>query len=114
MQSLGKNLPKVVSQAEWQAVRDKLLVKEKQHMRASDALAAERRHLPMVKIDKDYVFEGPSGKPSLLDLFDGRRQLIVYHFMYHPMKITSAMGVPFSWTKFLTSRISMREIHRLP
>ncbi|HYY74432.1 MAG TPA: DUF899 family protein, partial [Solirubrobacterales bacterium] len=74
------NLPRVVSEAEWQAARDKMLVKEKQATRARDALAAERRRLPMVRIDKDYVFDGPEGKASLLDLFEGRRQLIIYHF----------------------------------
>ncbi len=79
-----KNLPQVVSQAEWQAAREKLLLKEKAATRARDALAAERRRLPMVRIDKDYVFEGSAGKASLLDLFDGRRQLIVYHFMFAP------------------------------
>src|SRR5882672_8524986 len=76
--------PQVVSPAEWQAARDKLLVKEKEATRARDALAAERRRLPMVRIDKDYVFEGPGGKASLLDMFDGRRQLILYHFMFAP------------------------------
>jgi predicted dithiol-disulfide oxidoreductase (DUF899 family) len=78
------NLPRVVSPEEWQAARDELMVKEKQATRARDALAAERRRLPMVHIDKDYVFDGRDGKRSLLDLFDGRRQLIVYHFMYAP------------------------------
>jgi predicted dithiol-disulfide oxidoreductase (DUF899 family) len=78
------NLPQVVSQDEWQAARDRLLVKEKQATRARDALAAERRRLPMVRIEKDYVFEGPEGNASLLDLFDGRRQLILYHFMFAP------------------------------
>jgi len=76
--------PQVVSHGEWQAARDKLLIKEKQATRARDALAAERRRLPMVRIDKDYVFDGPDGKASLLDLFDGRRQLIFYHFMFAP------------------------------
>ena len=76
--------PQVVSPTEWQAARDKLLIKEKQATRARDALAAERRRLPMVRIDKDYVFDGPDGKASLLDLFDGRRQLIFYHFMFAP------------------------------
>ncbi len=77
--------PRIVSQAEWQAARDALLVKEKAATRARDALAAERRRLPMVRIDKDYVFrrEG-GGEASLKDLFEGRRQLIVYHFMYAP------------------------------
>ena len=77
-------LPEVVSTAEWDAAREKLLVKEKAATRARDALAAERRRLPMVQIEKEYVFEGPNGKASLLDLFDGRRQLIVYHFMFAP------------------------------
>lgn len=84
MRKLEANLPQVVSPAEWQAARDRLLVKEKAHTRASDALAAERRRLPMVKIDKDYVFEGPDGKARLIDMFDGRRQLILYHFMFGP------------------------------
>jgi predicted dithiol-disulfide oxidoreductase (DUF899 family) len=79
-----QNLPQVVSQAEWQAARDKLLVKEKAATHARDALAADRRRLPMVRIDKEYVFEGPNGKAGLLDLFDGRRQLILYHFMFAP------------------------------
>jgi predicted dithiol-disulfide oxidoreductase (DUF899 family) len=78
------NLPPIVSAGEWQVARDKLLVKEKEATRARDALAAERRRLPMVQIDKDYVFDGPGGEASLLDLFEGRRQLIVYHFMFGP------------------------------
>jgi predicted dithiol-disulfide oxidoreductase (DUF899 family) len=78
------DLPQVVSQAEWEAVREKLLAKEKEATRARDALAAERRRLPMVRIEKDYVFDGPDGKANLLDLFDGRRQLILYHFMFAP------------------------------
>jgi predicted dithiol-disulfide oxidoreductase (DUF899 family) len=77
-------LPRVVSQAEWEAAREELLAKEKEATRARDALAAERRRQPMVRIDKDYVFEGPEGKASLFDLFDGRRQLILYHFMFAP------------------------------
>lgn len=78
------NLAQVVSPAEWQRAHEDLLAKEKEATRARDALAAERRRLPMVEIDKEYVFEGPGGKASLLDLFDGRRQLIVYHFMFAP------------------------------
>src|SRR2546427_3248868 len=74
--------PQVVSPAEWEAAREALLVKEKEATRARDALAAERRRLPMLQIEKDYVFEGPNGSASLLDLFDGRRQLILYHFMF--------------------------------
>src|SRR5437764_590761 len=76
--------PEVVSPEEWQRARDELLVKEKEHMKAGDALAAERRRLPMVRIDKEYVFDGRDGKASLFDLFEGRRQLIVYHFMFAP------------------------------
>ncbi|MEU7783522.1 DUF899 domain-containing protein [Amycolatopsis sp. NPDC049159] len=77
-------LPEIVSPEEWQAARDALLVKEKEHMKAADHLAAERRRLPMVPFTKPYVFESTEGKKSLLDLFDGRPQLIVYHFMLHP------------------------------
>ena len=76
--------PEIVGQAEWQKARDALLVKEKMATRARDALAAERRRLPMVRTDKKYVFAGPKGKMSLLDLFEGRRQLILYHFMFAP------------------------------
>ena len=78
------NLPPVVSQAEWQAAHEKLLVKEKEATRARDALAAERRRSPVVRIVKQYVFHGPEGKSSLLDLFEKRRQLILYHFMFAP------------------------------
>jgi predicted dithiol-disulfide oxidoreductase (DUF899 family) len=78
------DLPPIVSLAEWQAAREALLAKEKEATRARDALAAERRRLPRVRIDKDYVFEGPHGKTSLHDLFEGRRQLLLYHFMFGP------------------------------
>ncbi len=77
-------LPPIVSSEEWQAAHGKLLVKEKEATRARDALAAERRRQPMVLIEKDYVFEGPAGKSTLLDLFDGRSQLLLYHFMFAP------------------------------
>ena len=77
-------LPPVVTEAEWQEARDALLVKEKAATRARDALAAERRRLPRVEIDKDYAFEGPDGEAGLLDLFEGRRQLVLYHFMFGP------------------------------
>ena len=76
--------PPIVSAADWQAARDKLLVKEKAMTRALDALAAERRRLPMVRIEKDYVFEGPEGQVRLRDMFAGRRQLLLYHFMFAP------------------------------
>jgi len=78
------SLPQVVSSAEWKVAHEELLAKEKEATRARDALAAERRRLPMVPIEKDYAFEGPEGTASLLDLFDGRRQLILYHFMFAP------------------------------
>jgi predicted dithiol-disulfide oxidoreductase (DUF899 family) len=77
-------LPRIVSPAEWQAAHDELLAKEKAATRGRDALAAERRRLPMVHIDKQYVFEGPDGRATLPDLFEGRRQLILYHFMFAP------------------------------
>jgi predicted dithiol-disulfide oxidoreductase (DUF899 family) len=73
-----------VSEQEWSARREALLVKEKELTRARDALAAERRRLPMVRVDKDYRFEGPDGEVRLPDLFDGRRQLIVYRFFMDP------------------------------
>jgi predicted dithiol-disulfide oxidoreductase (DUF899 family) len=78
------DLPPVVSQEEWQAALEAVRAKEKEHTRARDALAAERRRLPRVQIDKEYVLEGPDGKASLLDLFEGRRQLLLYHFMFGP------------------------------
>lgn len=87
MKTTGENtikFPKIVDLAEWQKARDALLIKEKMATHARDALAAERRRLPMVRIDKKYVFDGPLGKMSLLDLFEGRRQLMLYHFMFAP------------------------------
>jgi predicted dithiol-disulfide oxidoreductase (DUF899 family) len=74
----------VVSEQEWNAARQALLVKEKQLTRARDALAAERRRLPVVRVEKEYRFEGPEGEVGLLDLFEGRRQLIVYRFFLDP------------------------------
>lgn len=67
--------PPVVSPQDWEAARQQLLVKEKAQMRARDALAAERRRMPWMTVEKAYAFEGPAGKASLLDLFEGRRQL---------------------------------------
>jgi predicted dithiol-disulfide oxidoreductase (DUF899 family) len=78
------NTPPIVSRDEWTAAREALLVKEKAHTRAGDALAAERRRMPWTRVEKDYRFEGPHGPASLLDLFDGRRQLIVYRAFYAP------------------------------
>lgn len=76
--------PKIVSRDEWLTARKKLLAKEKQLTRERDAVAAERRQLPWVKVEEKYVFEGPNGKVTLADLFDGRSQLIIYHFMFGP------------------------------
>jgi predicted dithiol-disulfide oxidoreductase (DUF899 family) len=75
--------PKVVSRDEWLVARKELLAKEKELTRHRDAVNAERRGLPMVEIDEEYVFEGPAGAAGLLDLFDGRCQLVIYHFMFH-------------------------------
>ncbi len=75
---------KIVTRDEWLTARIDHLAKEKEFTRARDALSAERRKLPWVRVDKEYVFEGPDGSESLTDLFDGRSQLIVYHFMFGP------------------------------
>ncbi|WP_064744144.1 DUF899 domain-containing protein [Actinomadura oligospora] len=77
-------LPDVVTPEEWLAARKRLLEKEKELTRARDALNAERRRLPMVEIATDYVFEGPDGEVGLAGLFEGRRQLVVYHAMFAP------------------------------
>jgi predicted dithiol-disulfide oxidoreductase (DUF899 family) len=77
-------LPKVTSRQEWLQARKRLLAKEKEATRARDALRAERQALPMVEVEKDYAFEGPDGEAGLLDMFEGRRQLIVQHFMFDP------------------------------
>jgi predicted dithiol-disulfide oxidoreductase (DUF899 family) len=76
--------PRVVSQTEWLAAREELLVKEKRLTRERDALAAERRRMPWLAVEKQYEFNGPGGKASLLDLFEGRRQLIVYRAFFEP------------------------------
>src|SRR5579864_168747 len=81
---LAMGTPPIVSPQEWAAARERLLVKEKATMRARDALAAERRRMPWLAVDKKYEFEGPSGKVGLLDLFEGRRQLIVYRAFFEP------------------------------
>ena len=77
-------MPPVVSPEKWEAARQELLGKEKELTRARDALAAERRRMPRVAVEKEYEFEGPDGPVRLLDLFGGRRQLIVYRFFYEP------------------------------
>jgi predicted dithiol-disulfide oxidoreductase (DUF899 family) len=86
------NLPPVVSPTDWQAAREALLVKEREATRTRDALAAERRRLPMVRIDEHYTFDGPEGKATLTDLFEGRRQLLLYHFMFGPSQDAGCDG----------------------
>ena len=76
--------PPIVSAQEWEAALQEMLVKEKELTRARDALAAMRRRMPWTPVEKEYVFEGPEGKVSLLDLFHGRRQLIVYRAFVDP------------------------------
>jgi predicted dithiol-disulfide oxidoreductase (DUF899 family) len=84
MKSTERLLPPIVAREEWVAARERLLAKEKELTRARDSLAAERRRLPMVEITKRYEFEGPRGRAALAELFEGRPQLIVYHFMFGP------------------------------
>lgn len=78
------NTPPIVSPQEWETAREALLVKEKELTRVRDAMAAERRRMPRMVVEKEYAFEGPDGPASLLDLFQGRRQLIVYRFFFEP------------------------------
>jgi predicted dithiol-disulfide oxidoreductase (DUF899 family) len=78
------SLPEVTSREQWLVARKELLAREKELTRQRDALNADRRRLPMVAVDKDYVFEGPSGPARLLDLFDGRKQLVLQHVMFDP------------------------------
>ena len=78
------NMPPIVSPQEWNAAREQLLLKEKELTRARDALAAQRRRMPRLAVEKDYRFDGPAGELSLHDLFEGRRQLIVYRHFFEP------------------------------
>jgi predicted dithiol-disulfide oxidoreductase (DUF899 family) len=78
------NLPNIVSRDEWLKARENLLTREKAATKLMDELAAQRRALPMVTVEKKYVFEGVAGPATLLDLFDGRPQLVVHHFMFDP------------------------------
>ncbi|OBT62288.1 hypothetical protein VE03_08594 [Pseudogymnoascus sp. 23342-1-I1] len=80
---------------EWVTARKALLLKEKALTKAADELAAQRRQLPHVKIDKTYTFEGPNGKVNFTDLFEGRKQLIIYHFMFPPPSTTGCVGCSF-------------------
>ena len=81
---MGMNKPPIVSVQEWEQAREELLVKEKEVTCAQDALAAQRRRMPWLAVDEEYAFEGPDGRVSLLDLFGGRRQLIVYRAFFEP------------------------------
>ena len=76
--------PPIVSAQEWDAAYQRMLAKEKAHMKTRDALVAERRRMPWMPVEKEYLFEGPDGKASLLDLFDGRRQLLLYRAFIEP------------------------------
>jgi predicted dithiol-disulfide oxidoreductase (DUF899 family) len=78
------SLPRIATRDEWLAARKELLAEEKELTRQRDALNTERRNLPMVEVEKDYTFEGPDGTVRLVDMFEGRSQLIVYHFMFDP------------------------------
>jgi predicted dithiol-disulfide oxidoreductase (DUF899 family) len=84
MTELTMQTPPVVTAAEWEAARQRLLVREKEVSRARDALAAERRRMPWLRVEKEYAFDGPDGRVSLLGLFGGRRQLIVYRAFFEP------------------------------
>lgn len=84
MSTLTTPHPRIASRSEWLATRLQHLVHEKELTKHRDRIAAERRRLPMIRIEKEYLFDGPNGKVSLRNLFDGRTQLIVYHFMFDP------------------------------
>src|SRR5439155_516184 len=86
MKTIEKLMPshKIVSREEWLEARKAHLAKEKEFTRLRDELSRQRRELPWLKVEKNYVFDGPKGKETLADLFDGRGQLIVYHFMLGP------------------------------
>src|SRR6266511_3309051 len=92
------NTPPIVSPQEWEAARQQLLVKEKELTRARDALAAQRRRMPWLAVEKEYEFDGPEGKASLLDLFDGRRQLIVSRAPQTDIeRVKARMGWEMPW-----------------
>jgi predicted dithiol-disulfide oxidoreductase (DUF899 family) len=87
--------PPIASPSEWTAAREELLVEEKAFTRARDALAAKRRRMPWMAVEKDYRFEGPNGPASLADLFEGRRQLVIYRAFYEPGITTTAAGTSY-------------------
>jgi predicted dithiol-disulfide oxidoreductase (DUF899 family) len=86
--------PPIVSREQWLSERKKLLAQEKELTRQYDRVNAERRRLPMVRVEKNYLFESPGGEQSLKDLFEGRRQLVIYHFMFDPSWEKAAPAAP--------------------
>jgi predicted dithiol-disulfide oxidoreductase (DUF899 family) len=86
------SMPEVVSRAQWLAARRELLAREKEHTKKTDALNTARRNLPMVRVEKNYRFTGPDGEVGLLDLFKGKRQLVIQHFMFGPDWETGCPG----------------------
>ena len=100
---------KVVRADEWLAARKELLAKEKEFTRLRDELSRKRREMPWEKVEKKYVFEGPNGKESLEDLFDGRSQLIVYHFMFGPGWKEGCPSCSFLADTFDGARLHMAE-----
>src|SRR3979411_2928909 len=103
------NSPRIVSRTEWLAARKALLGKEKEGTPQQDALSEERRKLPMVKIEKDYIFEGEKGKMRLVDLFEGRQQLIIYHFMFGPTWDKACPSCTALWDE--SSEGGLRHLH---
>jgi predicted dithiol-disulfide oxidoreductase (DUF899 family) len=109
---VAMSLPQVVSREEWLAAREQLLVREKELTRQRDALNADRRRLPMVRIGKDYVFEGQDGKATLPDLFGDSSQLIIYHLMYDPAWENACPGCTAAmdeWSAALTAHLGVRD-----
>jgi predicted dithiol-disulfide oxidoreductase (DUF899 family) len=96
MSKIETEHPRTVSRAEWLVARKKLLAKEKELTRARDALAAERRQLPWVRVEEEYLFDTVDGEKHLADLFDGRSQLVVQHFMLGPGWEEGCVGCSFS------------------
>ncbi len=101
------NYPNIVSREEWLTARKELLAKERESVRQRDALSAERRRLPMVKLEKDYTFDGPQGPTKLSELFEGRRQLIVYHFMFDPAWDEGCKSCSFFADNFVGSPVHL-------
>jgi predicted dithiol-disulfide oxidoreductase (DUF899 family) len=92
------SLPEIESREEWLKHRKELLGRERELTRQTDRLNADRRRLPMVAVTKDYVFEGPAGPASLLDMFQGHRQLVLQHFMFARRGTKAARAAPRAWT----------------